>query len=324
MRLSLKTAMLISIGFLGSLPSAWAQSYPSRPIHLILPYSPGGIIDFAGRALGQQLSQVLGQTVVPENRPGAGGIAGTDVVARSTPDGYTLLFMDPAIVTNPSLQPSIPYDLFRQLKTVSIVSSSPEVLVMAPELKVNSLAELIEYGKKNPGKLNYASAGVGTTPHLAAELLKMRTGIAAAHVPYRSIGESFPDLITNRVQFAFSSIAGAMPFTSSNQVRTLATTGTVRSPVFPDVQTVAEAGVDGFEVDLWLGVFAPSDVPKPVLEKLNAAIRQALGNPELKAAFLKSGITTRGASLEDSDAMVRSEFEKWKKVIETSGAKTSQ
>ena len=140
-------------------------------------------------------------------------------------------------------------------------------------------------------------------------------------MPYRSIGESFPDLITNRVQFAFSSIAGAMPFTSSNQVRTLATTGSVRSPVYPDKQTIAEAGVEGFEVDLWLGVFAPSGVPKPIMDKLNGAIKQALANEDLKAAFLKSGITTRGASLEDSDAMLRSEFDKWRKVIETSGIK---
>ena len=321
MTFNLKTALVMACSVLGSWQPAVAQTYPGSPIHLVLPYSPGGIIDFAGRGLGQQLSQVLGQTVVPENRPGAGGIAGTDLVARANPDGYTLLFMDPAIVINPSLQASVPYDLFKQLKAVSIVSSSPEVLVIAPDLKVNSVAELIEYGKKNPGKLNFASAGVGTTPHLAGELLKMRTGISASHVPYRSIGESFPDLISNRVQFAFSSIAGAMPFTSSNQVRTLATTGVVRSPVFPDKQTVAEAGVEGFEVDLWLGVFAPSGVPKPILDKLNGAIRQALANEDLKAAFLKSGITTRGASLEDSDAMVRSEFAKWQKVIETSGAK---
>src|SRR5262247_3708678 len=166
---------------------AAAQSYPTKPIRLVLPYNPGGIIDYVGRTLAQHLGDALGQPVVAENRPGAGGIAGTDAVARSAPDGYTLVIMDPAIVINPTLQPSMPYDLFKQLATVSIVSSSPEVVVVAPQLPVKTIAELTTYGKANPGKLNFASAGVGTTPHLAGELYKQRTSIDATHVPYRSI-----------------------------------------------------------------------------------------------------------------------------------------
>src|SRR5262249_2852953 len=167
--------------------------------------------------------------------------------------GYTIVIMDPAIVINPTLQPSMPYDLFKQLQAVSIVSSSPEVIVVAPQLPVKTIAELVAHAKANAGKLNFASASVGTSAHPAGQPFKQRTGIDATHVPYRSIGQSYPDMMANKVQFAFSSIAGALPFTADNRVRAIATTGSRRSPVYPDLPTVDEAGLKGFEVDLWLG-----------------------------------------------------------------------
>jgi tripartite-type tricarboxylate transporter receptor subunit TctC len=295
--------------------AAPAQSYPTKPIKLVLPYSPGGIIDYVGRTLAQHLGETIGQPVVAENRPGAGGIAGTDMVARSAPDGYTLVIMDPAIVINPTLQPTIPYDLFKQLVTVSIVSSSPEVLVVAPQLPVKSVQDLIAYGKANPGKLNFASAGIGTTPHLAGELFKQRTGIDATHVPYRSIGQSYPDMMANKVQFAFSSIAGALPFTKDNRVHAIATTGLKRSPVYPDAQTVDEAGLKGFEVDLWLGIFAPAGVPADVLAKLNDALNKTLLKPDVKTALAKVGVEPRGTSVADGAKILHVEFDKWKDVI---------
>src|SRR5262249_33686264 len=224
------TALLLLVA---AVSGASAQSYPNKPVRLVLPYNPGGIIDYVGRTLAQHLSEPLGQAVVAENRPGAGGIAGTDAVARSAPDGYTIVLMDPAIVINPTLQPSVPYDLFRQLTTVSIVSSSPEVLVVSPHLPVKTFAQLVAYRKANPGQLNFASAGIGPTPHLAGEMFRQRTGIDATHVPYRGIGASFTDMMSGKVQFAFSSIAGALPFTSDNRVRPLATTGLKRSSVYP-------------------------------------------------------------------------------------------
>jgi tripartite-type tricarboxylate transporter receptor subunit TctC len=295
---------------------AAAQDFPSRPIKLVMPYAPGGIVDFVGRKLAQHLADALGQPVVPENHPGAGGMVGTGVVAHAAADGYTLVIMDPAIVINPTLQPSVPYDLFNQLTTVSLVTSSPEVLVVAPELPVRSLAELIAYGRANPGKLNFASAGVGTTPHLAAELFKQRTGIEATHVPYRGIGQAFPDMMTNKVQFAFSSIAGALPFTQDNRVRALATTGTTRSATYPDLPTVDEAGIKGFSIDLWLGVFAPAGVPRDVLAKLNATINdRVLKNPEFKTAVAKFGVEPKGTSLDDGAAALHSEYDLWKKLI---------
>ena len=298
-----------------------AQAFPNKPVRLVLPYSPGGIIDYVGRSLATHLSGPLGQQVIPENRPGAGGITGTDSVARSPADGYTLVLMDPAIVINPTLQPSMPYDLFKNLTTVSMISSSPEVVVVSPELPIKSIADLIAYGKANPGKLNFASAGIGTTPHLAGELFKQRTGIDATHIPYKSIGQSYPDMMSNKVQFAFSSIAGALPFTTDNRVRAIATTGKTRSKVYPDVPTVDEAGLKGFEVDLWLGVFAPAGIPQDAMNKLNAAIKEALKNPELIAALAKVGVDPRGTSPQDGDAFLKAEFGKWKKVIEDGNIK---
>jgi tripartite-type tricarboxylate transporter receptor subunit TctC len=294
---------------------ARAETFPSRPIHLIIPYGPGGIVDFAGRELAQKLSAVVGQPVVADNRPGAGGIVGVDYVAHSDPDGYDVVLMDPAIVINPTLQKSLPYDIFTDLVTVSRVSSSPEVLVVSPLLNIKTYAELVAYGKANPGKLNYASAGVGTAPHLAAVLWALGTGIQAVHVPYKGIGAAFPDLMSNKVQLAFSSIPGALPFTSDNRVIPLATTGAVRSAVYPNLPTVAESGLPGYNVDVWLTLYGRAGMPADVLAKLNSAVRTALQDPDLVAAFAKFGLTPVPTSLQDGAAFTKSEYEKWKKVI---------
>jgi tripartite-type tricarboxylate transporter receptor subunit TctC len=301
--------------------AAQAQDYPNRPIRLLLPYNPGGIVDYVGRLIGQGLSQVTGQSVVPENKPGAGGILGTHTVATSDPDGYTVLLMDPAIVVNSVLQADINYDLFKDLKVVSVVSSSPLVLVTAPSLPVTSFKEFIDYAKANPGKLNYASAGVGTTPHLAGELLRMRTGIEATHVPYRGIAGSFADLMTGKVQFSFSSIPGAKPFTDDNRLRALATTGARRSPAYPDLPTVSEAGLPGFQVDLWLAVFVPSATPETVVNRLSDELKQTLDDRATQAALAKFGVETRGTSPAQSAGFVRAEYEMWKNVIEAAHLK---
>jgi tripartite-type tricarboxylate transporter receptor subunit TctC len=293
---------------------ARAQSYPSKPIRLVLPYVPGGIIDTAGRHFALRLSESLGQSVVAENRPGAGGMVGIDVVARAAPDGYTIVLTDPGIVSNPTLQKDPPYDL-KAVQAVSIVGSSPAVIVASQHLPVKTFAELIAYAKANPGKLNFASAGIGTAPHLAGEMIKLRTGIDMTHVPYRGIGAAYPDVMSGKVQLAFSSIAGAVPFTADNRVRPLATTGAARSAVYPDVPTVAESGLPGFDVDLWIGIYAPAGLPPAVLAKLNGELKKVLQHPELKAALAKIGVEPRGTTPEEAAAFTRSEFEKWKKVI---------
>jgi tripartite-type tricarboxylate transporter receptor subunit TctC len=291
-----------------------AQAYPTKPIRLVLPYVPGGIIDTAGRHLALRLSESLGQSVVAENRPGAGGMVGIDVVARSAADGHTIVLTDPGIVSNPTLQKDPPYDL-KQVQAVAIVGSSPAVIVASQHLPVKTFAELIAYAKANPGKLNFASAGIGTAPHLAGEMIKLRTGIDMTHVPYRGIGAAYPDVMSGKVQLAFSSIAGAVPFTADNRVRPLATTKATRSAVYPDVPTVAESGLPGFDVDLWIGIYAPAGLPPAVLAKLNGELNKVLQQPELKAALAKIGVEPRSTTPEEAATFTRSEFEKWKKVI---------
>ena len=316
LRLALSSALAVTSALaFGALTGAQAHNYPNKPVRLVLPYAPGGIIDYVGRTLAQKLTENLGQPVVAENRPGGGGVLGTDSVARSAPDGYTLVLMDPAIIINPTLQADVPYDVFRNLQTVSIISSSPEVLVISPILPVRTFPELVAYGRANPGKLNFASAGIGTTPHLAGEMFKLRTGIDATHIPYKGIGASYTDMMSGKVQMAFSSIAGALPFTTDNRVRAIATTGAKRSSVYPDLPTVAEAGLAGFEVDLWLGVFAPAKLPVPILARLNGELTKALEAADLKAALAKVGVEPRGTSPEEGATFLRAEFDKWRQVI---------
>src|SRR6266566_1990342 len=314
-RLALVARALAGLVVLAASAAAQAQTFPAKPIRLILPYVPGGIIDTAGRNLALRLTESLGQSVVAENRPGAGGMVGADVAARSAPDGYTIMLTDPALVSNPTLQSDVPYDLFNGLQAVSVVGSSPAVIVASLKLPVTTFPEMIAYAKDNPGKLNFASAGIGTAPHLAGEMIKLRAGIDMMHVPYRGIGAAYPDVMSGKVQLAFSSIAGAVPFTADNRVRPLATTGSARSAVYPDVPTVAESGLHGFDVDLWIGIYAPAGLPPTVLANLNGEINKVLQQPELKAAFAKIGVTPRGTSPEQAAAFTRSEYEKWKQVI---------
>jgi tripartite-type tricarboxylate transporter receptor subunit TctC len=313
-RFTLVARTLVGAALLASTAVASsAQNFPTKPIRLVLPYVPGGIIDTAGRNLAVRLTETIGQSVVAENRPGAGGMVGADVVARSPADGYTIMLTDPALVSNPTLQKDVPYELAK-LQAVSIVGSSPAVIVATPNLPAKTFAELISYAKANPGKLNFASAGIGTAPHLAGEMIKLRAGIEMTHVPYRGIGAAYPDIMSGKVQLGFSSIAGAVSFTADNRVRPLATTGSKRSPVYPDVPTVAET-LPGFDVDLWIGIYGPAGIPPAVLAKLSAELNKVLQHPELKAAFAKIGVEPRGTTPEEGAAFTKSEFEKWKKVI---------
>jgi tripartite-type tricarboxylate transporter receptor subunit TctC len=311
----LSAALLIS--------NAAAETYPTRPIRLILPYNPGGIVDFVGRELAQELGAEIGQAVVSENRPGAGAVVGTDVVIRSAPDGYTLLLVDPALVINQTLLDPKPYDIFKDLEAISVVSSAPNVVVVSQALKVTTLAQLIAYGKANPGKLNYASPGVGTTGHLGAEMFKQRAGIDATHVPYKGSGAAFPDIIDNKVQFTFASIASALPFTSDNRVVPIAVAGEKRSPVYPNVPTLEEQGFPDFAVDTWLTLFAPAGLPPDIRDKLNTSVNAALAKPELKSALATIGVEPRGTSPEQASAFVKAEYEKWKSIIVTANIKSN-
>jgi tripartite-type tricarboxylate transporter receptor subunit TctC len=295
-------------------PPALAWKFPSRPIHLILPYAPGGIIELVGRTLAQKLGEGLGQPVVVEDRAGAGSIVGVDYVAHAAADGYTLVLVDPAIVTNPSLHKSMPYDTFKDLVAISIVATAPEVLVVAPQLGVKTQLQLMAYGKANPGKLYYASAGIGSTPHLAAEMWASRTGIEATHVPYKGIGPAFIDLMSGKVQMSFSSLPAAIPFINNHSLIPLGTTGLKRSPMYPALPTVSEM-LPGYVVDLWLGIYGTAGMPPDVLATLNSGISKALEDRQLKATLAKFGIVARGTTVQESAAFTREEYEKWRKVI---------
>lgn len=310
----MRILLFAALAFALDAPPAAAEDYPLRPIHLILPYAPGGIIEFVGRTVSQKLGDILHEPVVVEDRPGAGGILGVTYTAHAAPDGYTIVLVDPAIVTNPSLHKSLPYDIFKDLVPISIVATAPEVLVVAPQLGIKTQAALVAYGRANPGKLDYASAGVGSTPHLAAELWKSRTGIEATHVPYSGIGPAFIDLMSGKVQMAFSSLPAAMPFIAKGSLVALATTGLKRSPMYPDLPTVSEL-LPGYEVDLWLGVYGSARMPPDVLAALNGGINKALQDGQLKGAFAKFGIVPRGTTVQEGVAFTKAEYEKWRKVI---------
>ena len=308
----IKTLAVISA--LVAAGSAAAQTWPARSVQMVVPYAPGGIVDFIARTLGQRLSQQVGQPVVIDNRAGAGGMIGIEYTARSSADGHTLVLMDPAVVINPVLQEKALYEM-KDLATVAVIGSSPLVLTVNPKLPVTDVAQLVRFAKANPGKLNFATPGIGTTPHMAGELLKARAGIDMAHVPYKGSGPAMADLAAGQVQVGFSSITGALPFIKDGRLRALATSGSNRSAALPDLPTFIEAGYPGFEVDLWLGIFAPAATPATSVARINDEIRSALRDPAVMAAFAKVGVEPRSANPEESARFVRAEHDKWAQVV---------
>ncbi|MGH8702197.1 MAG: tripartite tricarboxylate transporter substrate binding protein [Burkholderiales bacterium] len=295
---------------------AQGQSYPAKSIRLIVPYAPGGIVDYIGRLMGQRLAEGFGQSVVIDNRPGAGGVIGIETASRANGDGYTLVIMDPAIVINPSLLPKVPYDIHRDLVPAAILSNSPLVLAINAKVPAASVQELVSLAKAQPGKLAFASAGVGTTPHMAGEMFKARIRQNIVHVPYKGSGPAMTDLIGGQVQLTFSSITAALPFIKDGRLRGLATTGAKRAAALPGAPTMIEAGFPGFEINLWLGMFLPSSTPKAVVAALNAEIRKALQNPGVASGFEKVGAEPLSNTPQEAAAYVKSEFTKWARVIQ--------
>ena len=292
-----------------------AQTYPNRPIKLVLPYAPGGIVDSGGRLIGKALEAQLKQPVVPDNRPGAGGVLGTTFVAQSPGDGYTMLFIDPAIAINASLLKNVSYDLFKDLKVVATVSTSPLMVVVPPTLPVHNLKELVAYSKSTEGGISFASAGVGTTTHLAPELLKLQAGFIGTHVPYRGAGPSMPDVLAGRIQAVFYSPAAVQAFIDDKRVRAIAQTGATRSQTNPNVPTGMESGFPNFRVDLWTAVFVPSATPNSVVERLAAEIKKTVGDPSFRSAMAQIGAEPFYYSGDEATTFVRKDFEKWADLI---------
>lgn len=289
--------------------------YPSKHIRLIIPYAPGGGVDAAGRLLAQQLGGFLEQQVIVENRPGGASVIGTTAVVNAPADGYSLLLISVAIVTNQSLIKNISYDPVRDLRTIAMVSSSPLLLtVNAREVPATDIKSLIAHARANPGKLNYSTVGIGTAPHLAAELLRASSGIEITAIAYKGSGPAMADLISGQVQMSFSSIAAAKPHVDKGALRGLATTGLKRSVSLPNLPTVAES-IPGFEVDLWMALFAPARTPEPVIQRLNVAVRTALRSDQLREGFLRVGQEPTGSTPEEAQAFINAEMVKWTKVI---------
>jgi tripartite-type tricarboxylate transporter receptor subunit TctC len=304
--------------------AALAQPYPSRSVRIIVPFAAGGPADIYARAVAEKLQAALGQPFVVEDRPGAGSILGTEAVKQSAPDGYTLLMMSNTHTVNESLVPQKPFALMRDFVAVAPVNYSDLVMVVHPSVPAKTLAEFIALAKSKPGKLNYASSGTGTPYHMAGELFKAMAGVDIVHIPYKGSSGARTDVLGGQVQMMFDAITTMAPNVEAGKVRALATTGKVRSAVLPDVPTVDEAGVPGYEAVIWLGIMAPAATPRPIVEKLNAEITRICNTPEMKAAWTKQGAVPMSMSTAEFDKYLRDDIEKWARVVRISGAKPDQ
>jgi tripartite-type tricarboxylate transporter receptor subunit TctC len=321
MRVFLRVSAVLALAFAVSIPAAMAQSYPARPVKIIVPFAPGGPADIFARGLGQYLSESLKQSFVIEDRPGAGSILGTEAVARSAPDGYTLLLMSNTHTTNESLIPNKPFALMRDFVAVAPINYSDLLMVVHPSVAAKDIKEFIALAKSKPGQLNYASSGPGTPYHMAGELFKAMSGTDIVHVPYKGSGEARNAVIGGHVQMMLDAITTMAANARAGQVRALGTTGARRSSVLPDVPTIAEAGVPGYEATIWLGLMAPAATPKPIVDKLNAEVVKIISRPDLQKAWAAQGAVSMIMDPAAFDGYLRADIAKWAHVVEVSGAK---
>lgn len=305
-----------------ALGTSQGQAYPNRPLRAIVPIAPGGGTDTMGRLVTTRLSEALGQQIVVDNRAGGGGTIGVSIAAHAQPDGYTLLFGSiSSHAVNPAMYKKLPYDHIKDFAPVSLVGTVPNVLVVHPSLPVKSVGEFISYAKANPGKINYGSAGIGSPPHLSMELLKSMAGINMVHVPYKGAGPALADLLGGQMQAMCTSLAGQLPYIKAGRVRALAVTTAKRNPQLPDVPTVNEAGVPGYDVTIWYAVFVPAGVPKPIVTRLNFELVKLLNSPEMKERMAQFGVDAAPSTPEELAAFVKSETIKWTKTVQDAGVK---
>jgi tripartite-type tricarboxylate transporter receptor subunit TctC len=301
--------------------AAAQQTYPNRPVQLVVPVPPGGAADFLARTIGAKLHEALGQPVVVVNRGGAGGTIATASVAKAEPDGYTLLMMSNTHTVNETLIPKKPFDLMKDLAPITGVSYSDLMMVVATSVPANTVQEFIALAKSKPGSLNYASSGNGTPYHMAGELFKAMAGVDLVHIPHKGSDQARASVLGGQVQMMFDAVPTMVASAAGGKVTALATTGAKRSPVTPNIPTVAEAGVPGYESGIWLGLMAPAKTPRPVLDKLNAEVNKVINSPETKETWLKQGTVAMGMSIDQFDKFLREEIVKWAKVVKVSGAK---
>jgi tripartite-type tricarboxylate transporter receptor subunit TctC len=318
-----RVSSLIALAMFCLAPAAasMAQDYPSRPVKMIVPFGAGGPTDIFTRLLAEELRKALGEPFVMENRPGAGTIIGSDAAAKSPPDGYTLLMVSATQTTTETLVPNKPYKLLRDFVPVASLLNSELVMVVHPSVPVNTVKEFIALAKSKPGALNYASSGVGSNYHMAGELFKNLTGTDILHVPYKGSSGARNDIISGQIEMMFDSVPSMAPMIQAGRVKALGTTGKVRSAILPDVPTLSEAGVPGYEATIWIGVMAPAGTPQPIVTLLSTEINKILGRADVREAWKKQGANTMVMTPEQFGGYVQSEIDKWAKVIQANGIK---
>jgi tripartite-type tricarboxylate transporter receptor subunit TctC len=321
----LRTARMLvaALTVMSGLP-ALAQEYPARPVKIIVPFAAGGPADIYARFLAQRLEVALGQPFIVDDRPGAGSVIGTDAAAKSAPDGYTLLLMSNTQTVNESLVPNKPYALLRDFVPVAPVNYSDLVLVVHPSVAANNLSELLALAKSKPGKLNYASSGPGTPYHMAGELFKAMAGLDIVHVPYRGSSQARTDTIGGQVDMMFDAVTTMSEFAKAGKVRALATTGKVRSSVLPNVPTMSEAGVPGYEAVIWLGVMAPKGTPPEIVRRLSTEITTIIGRPDVRDEWVRQGAVAMKMNPEEFSRYIVDDIAKWERIVKISGAKPDQ
>ncbi|HTG98079.1 MAG TPA: tripartite tricarboxylate transporter substrate binding protein [Burkholderiales bacterium] len=311
---------VLAVALLSSF-SCWSQNYPARPVKIVVPFAVGGPADIYGRFIGAKLSETMGQPFVIENRPGGGSIVGTDAVVKSPADGYTLLVMSNTHTVNETLIPKKPFDLMKDLAPISGINYSDLLLVVHPSVPANNLREFIAYAKSQPGKLNYASSGPGTPYHMAGELFKYMAGVDIVHVPHKGSDQARTAILGGQVQMMFDAITTMAGQARAGKVKALGTSGKTRSAITPEIPTVAEAGVPGYEATIWLGLMAPTGTPRPVLDRLSAEVNKVVNSAEVKEAWAKQGAAPMGMSVDQFGKFLGEDIQKWSKLVKGTGMK---
>ena len=301
--------------------SLWAQSWPSKPIRMIIAFPPGGPTDLVSRVLAQKLSEQLGQQVFVDNKPGAGGNIAAEMAAKAAPDGYTVFYNTSAVVIGPALYGKVNYDTLKDFAPVALTASVPMVLVVNPQLPARSVKEFLDLAKARSGALNYSSSGTGTITHLASAMLSTQTGIQTQHIPYKGSAPGLVDLAAGQTQFMIDTMNTVLPYVRDNRLRGLAVTSSKRSALMPELPTLAEAGLPGFEAAAWQGIVVPTGTPADIIQKLNAEVNKALANPDIRARLAAQGADILGGTPAEYAAYIRSEMPRWAKAVKDSGAK---
>ena len=312
-----------AVGFFLALMTSmlWAQSWPTKPVRMIIAFPPGGPTDLVSRVLAQKLSEQLGQQVIVDNKPGAGGNIAAELAARATPDGYTIFYNTSAIVIGPALYGKVNYDTLKDFAPVLLTASVPMVLVVNPQLPARSVKEFLDLAKSRSGALNYSSSGTGTITHLASAMMSTQTGIQTQHIPYKGSAPGLVDLASGQTQFMIDTINTVLPYVRDNRLRGLAVTSAKRSPLLPDLPTLAEAGISGFEAGAWQGIVVPTGTPNEIVQKLNAEVNKALAHPDIRSRLAAQGADILGGTPAEYATYLRSEMPRWAKAVKDSGAK---